>query len=154
MCCESPNPFYGPLRKNYWSSVGTWGLFHSWHLTLFFFWPRKSESMEVKQTRHWIHIEMLVVQLYLTLCDLMDWGSPGSSVHGILQARILEWVAIPFSRRSSQTRDWTQVSSIAGRLFTFIQISHEAGHVVSYSHLLKNFPVCCDPHSQRLWCSE
>ena len=43
---------------------------------------------------------------------------PGSSVHGILQARILEWVAITFSRGSSWPRDWTQVSLIAGRLFT------------------------------------
>ena len=43
---------------------------------------------------------------------------PGSSVHGILQARILEWVAIPSSRGSSQPRDWTLVSHIAGRFFT------------------------------------
>ena len=42
------------------------------------------------------------------LCDPMDCSPPGSSVHGTLQARILEWVAIPFSRRSSQPRDWTQ----------------------------------------------
>ena len=41
-----------------------------------------------------------------------------SLVHGILQARILEWVAIPFSRESSLPRDWTQVSHIAGRFFT------------------------------------
>ena len=50
-----------------------------------------------------------------TLCDPMDCSLPGSSVHGILQARILEWVAIPFSRGSSQSRDQTQVSCIAGR---------------------------------------
>ena len=43
---------------------------------------------------------------------------PGSSVHGILQAGILEWVAISFSRGSSQPRNWTQVSCITGRLFT------------------------------------
>ena len=43
---------------------------------------------------------------------------PGPYVHGILQARIMEWVAIPFSRGSSQPRDWTQVSSSAGRFFT------------------------------------
>ena len=43
---------------------------------------------------------------------------PGSSVHGILQARILEWVAIPFSRASSWPMDWTQVSCITGRFFT------------------------------------
>jgi len=48
----------------------------------------------------------------------MDWSPPGSSVHGILRARIPEWVAIPFSRGSSQPRDRTQVSCIAGRLFT------------------------------------
>ena len=54
-----------------------------------------------------------------TLCGPMDFSLPGSSVHGILlQARILEWVAISFSRRSSQPRDWTQVSCIAGRFFT------------------------------------
>ena len=50
-----------------------------------------------------------------TLCNPMDCYPPGFSVHGILQARIWEWVAIPFSRRSSQPRDRTQVSRIAGR---------------------------------------
>ena len=53
-----------------------------------------------------------------TLCSLMDCNPPGSSVHGILQARILEWVAIPFSRRSSQPRDQTWVSGSAGGFFT------------------------------------
>ena len=48
----------------------------------------------------------------------MDCSPPGSSVHGILQARILEWVAISFSRGSSRPRDQTQVSYIAGGLFT------------------------------------
>ena len=48
----------------------------------------------------------------------MDCSPPGSSVHGILQARILEWGAISFSRESSQPSDWTQVSRIAGRFFT------------------------------------
>ena len=48
----------------------------------------------------------------------MGYSLPGSSVLGILQARILEWGAIPFSRRSSQLRDWTQVSWIAGGFFT------------------------------------
>ena len=47
----------------------------------------------------------------------MDCSPPGSSVHGILQARILEWVAISFSRGSSQPGDWTQISCIAGRCF-------------------------------------
>ena len=59
-----------------------------------------------------------IAQSCLTLCDPMDCSLPGSSVHGIFQARILEWVAISFSRRSSQPRDWTQVSRIVGRPFT------------------------------------
>ena len=52
------------------------------------------------------------------LCDPMDCIPPGSYVHGILQARILEWVVIPFSRGSFQPRGWTQVSCTAGRFFT------------------------------------
>ena len=63
-------------------------------------------------------VKVLVTQLCLTLCDPMDCSQPGSSVHGIFQARILEWVAISSSRASSQHRDQTQVSHIAGRLFT------------------------------------
>ena len=62
--------------------------------------------------------KVFVVQLCLTLCDTMDYSAPGSSVHGILQARILEWVAMPFSRGSSRPRDQTQVSCISGRFFT------------------------------------
>ena len=58
------------------------------------------------------------LQWCLTLCDPMDYSPPGSSVHGISQARILEWVTISFSRGSSQLRDETQVSHIAGRFFT------------------------------------
>ena len=54
----------------------------------------------------------------MTLVDPMDCSPPDSSVHGILQSRILEWVAILFSRGSSQPRDWTEVSTIAGRFFT------------------------------------
>ena len=54
----------------------------------------------------------LIAQLCPSLCDPMDSNPPGSSVHGILQARTLEWVAIPFSRGSFCPRDWTQVSCI------------------------------------------
>ena len=52
-----------------------------------------------------------------TLCDPVDCSLPGSSIQGILQARILEWVAISFSRGSSRPRDRTQVSRIGGRCF-------------------------------------
>ena len=58
-------------------------------------------------------MKVKVAQLCPTLCDPMDY-----TVHGILQARILEWVAFPFSRVSSQPRDRTQVSGIAGGYFT------------------------------------
>ena len=62
-------------------------------------------------------VKVLGTQSCPTLWDPMDCSPPGFSVHGILQARILEWVAIPFSRGSSWPRDWTRVSQIAGRFF-------------------------------------
>ena len=68
-----------------------------------------------------------VAQSCLTLCDPMDCSLPGSSIHGIFQARVLEWVAISYSRGSSWPRDWTQVSRIAGRYFT-IWATREAHH--------------------------
>ena len=58
-------------------------------------------------------MKVKVAQSYLTLCDPMDY-----TIHEILQARILEWVAFPFSRGSSQPRDQIQVSHIAGGFFT------------------------------------
>ena len=63
-------------------------------------------------------VNVKVAQLCLTFCNPMDCSPPDSSVHGILRARILEWVAIPFSRGSSQPRDQTQVSHMAGGFFT------------------------------------
>ena len=60
----------------------------------------------------------VVAQSCPALCNSMDCSTPGSSVHGILQARILEWVAMPSSSRSSQPRARTQVSRIAGGFFT------------------------------------
>ena len=62
--------------------------------------------------------KVLAIQSCLTICNPMDGSLPGSSVHGILQARVLEWVAMPFSRGASQPRDQTWVSCIAGRFFT------------------------------------
>jgi len=58
-------------------------------------------------------VKVKLDQSFMTLCNLMDYV-----VHGILQARILEWVAFSFSRGSSQPTDQTQVSHIAGRFFT------------------------------------
>ena len=61
-------------------------------------------------------VKVLIAQLCSTLCNPMDCSPPGS-VHGILQSRILEWVAIPFSKGFSQPRDGTLVSCIAGQFF-------------------------------------
>ena len=63
-------------------------------------------------------IESEVAQLCPTLCDPMDCSLSGSSVHGIFQARVLEWIAISFSRGSSRPRNRTRISHIAGRRFT------------------------------------
>ena len=65
-----------------------------------------------------------VAQSCLTLCDPRDCSLPGSSLHGILQARILEWVAMPSSRGSSRPRDGTRVSRI-GRQILY-HLSHQA----------------------------
>ena len=62
-------------------------------------------------------VKVLAAQSCLTHCNPMDYSPPGSSVHGIFQARILEWVAIFFSRVSSWLRDRTQFFHIAGRFF-------------------------------------
>ena len=76
--------------------------------------------------------ESEVAQSCPTLCDPMDYSLPGSSVRGIFQARVLEWIAISFSRGSSQPRDWTQVSCIAGKCFT-VWATTEAPSVIQNS---------------------
>ena len=86
-----------------------------------------------------------VAQSCLTLCDPMDGNLPGSTVHGIFQARILEWAAVSFSRGSSQPRDRTWISCIADRCFTFwatreacvccwtlLKFSHEINNTLTF----------------------
>ena len=63
-------------------------------------------------------VKVLVIKSCPTLCDPMDCRPPGSSVHGVLQARMMEWVAISFSRGSFQPKDQTRVSCITGKFFT------------------------------------
>ena len=75
--------------------------------------PLSARLMTVAKGIKWSE----VAQSCPTLCDPVDCSPPGSSVHGILQARILEWVTISFSRGSSRPRDWTRVSHIGGRRF-------------------------------------
>ena len=74
-----------------------------------------SISIEMNAVYH--EIESEVAQSCPSPCDPMNSSLPGSSVHGILWARILEWFAIAFSRGSSRLREWTQVSWTAGRCF-------------------------------------
>ena len=93
---------------NYQLSVGV--MVSYLHLTSSHVWEKRCRDGSWEKVK--------VTQLCLTLCDLMDYSPPVPSAHGILQARILEWVAIPFSRGSSQPRYWTQVFCITGRFFT------------------------------------
>ena len=81
-----------------------------------------------------------LTQLCLTLPNPMDCNSPGSSVHGISQARLLEWVSIPFSRGSSGPRDQTWVSRIGGRFFTAWATGEARIHQMDCS--VSGFPGC------------
>ena len=71
---------------------------------------KEGKRKDVK--RKWIQVCMHA-RSYLTLCDPLDCSPPGSSVHGIFQARMLEWVAISYSRRSCWHRDWTHIPCIS-----------------------------------------
>ena len=84
---------------------------------------------------YFVALKVLVAQLCLTLCDPMEGSPSGSSVHGIPQVRILECVAISFSRGSSRPRDWTWVSCIAGRFFTIWATSIICLHCIVYPSL-------------------
>ena len=69
-------------------------------------------------------IRFSVAQSCPTLCDPMDCSPPGSSVHGIFQVRLLEWIAISFSRGACPSRDWTHLSCI-GRQMDSLPLSHQ-----------------------------
>ena len=108
-------------RKNF--QVFTYGLF------LYF----KEFFLMIQQSHCWAYIKLVCVcvqllQSCLTLCDPMGCSPPGSSVHGILQARILEWVAMPFSMGSSWPWDWT---CICWRHLHYRQIPFPLSHLGS-----------------------
>ena len=84
----------------------------------FFFWHFPHYCLEYAFFFFFLSVKILVAQSCPTLCDPINCSPPGSSVHRILQAIILEWIAIPFSRGSSWPRDQTRVSCIEGRFFT------------------------------------
>ena len=96
-------------------------------------------------------VKVLVTQLCAALCDPTDCSPPGSSVHGILQARILEWVAIPCSRGSSQPRDGIQVSCIAVAFFFFYCLSHResSGQLLIAPERMK--PLGQSENNVQLW---
>ena len=83
------------------------------------------------------HVKALVAQSCPTLCHPVDFSSPGSSVHGIPQARTLEWVAISFSTGSSRPKDRTWVSYIAGGFFTVWPTREALMTLVNLHYLLK-----------------
>ena len=91
---------------------------------------------------------MLVTRSCLTLCNPMDCSPPGSTVHGILQARILEWVAMPFSRGSSWPRDQTWVSCTGGRFFTIWATREVCGYNTCLNRILKGLTLVCMPTSE------
>ena len=121
-------------------------------------------SISGGQSGHHTGVCVLVAQLCPTICNSMDYTLPGSSVHGILQARILEWVAIPFSQRSSLPRNRTLVSCIANRFFTCEQPGkpivggggillssrsiwafHDTTAAAAAANALQSCPTLCDP---------
>ena len=99
-------------------------------------WPNKSEIVSCSACP--------------TLCNLMDYSLPGFSVHGIFQARVLEWVAISFSRWSSRPRNQTQVSCTARRCFT-LWATREALLVAQFCPTLWDPTGCSPPGSSVHW---
>jgi len=114
-------------------------------------WPLTKEKLQAAKEFEWVSEWSRSV---VSDCDPMDCSPPGSSIHGILQARILEWVAISFSRGSSQSRDWTQVSHTAGRRFN-LWATREAQ--LELQHIEKscspwNSPIFVIKKKSNKWC--
>ena len=99
------------LAVNGWCSLVSWFSGREWHESVINFAKLANTSIESES-------EIEVAQSCPTLCDPTDCSLSSSSVHGIFQASVLEWIAISFSRRSSRARNRTWVSRIAGRCFT------------------------------------
>ena len=116
-------------------------------------WGRKESDMT--EQLNWT--EVLIALSYVWFCNPMDSSPPGSSIHGILQARILKWVAMSSSRGSSWPRDQTQISHIAGRL-CFQPNKRPVVHVMEKamaphsSTLAWKIPWTEEPGSCSPWC--
>ena len=104
-----------------WQAYDGWQGYKNKHIpTLYFLrsYSLVTASSSSEESAGLVKVKVLVAQSCLALCNPMDYNQPGSSVHGILQPRMLRWVAIPFSRGSSPPRKRAWVSQIAGRFFT------------------------------------
>ena len=106
---------------------------HSFSTLCFYQKVSRTNLKKLKNRKEWRELNARVLSLFSLVwlfCDPMDCSPPGSSVHGILEARILKWVAISFSRRSSWPRDQTCISCVSciGR-----QILHPLSHLGSFT---------------------
>ena len=131
--------FRGSSRSRYWtkfsciSCTGRQVLYHweTWEASgesrraFFFFFFLAASQKKLSSVCLVSSVLCLVTRSCLTLCNPMDYSPPGSSFHGILQERILEWVAILFSRGFYWPSDWTQVSCISSR-FSTVWVTREA----------------------------
>ena len=126
-CEPNPGNSEGQGRLTYMLQflgvTNCWSQLSDWTTTTTKSWSVLGLGLEAPFSPHTQRLAhcAFVTQLWPTLCDPMDCSPPGSSVHEIFQVRILEWVAISFSRGSSQPRDRTQVSCIAGLPITCSQ---------------------------------
>ena len=110
------------ISKETWRHLYLWTTVNEDKKEVGQIWPLYNRSINVRQVcMIWPNLVYLLslsyehaksLQLCLTLCNPMDCSLPGYSVHGILQARILEWVAIPFTRGFSQPRDRAHISYV------------------------------------------
>ena len=143
-------------REHAWDQLLLFQVCKWFHLNTVIQWFTKWETgiqtIKVENSGEWainwtnelyICVCVLSTKSCLTLCDPMNCSPPGSSVHGISKARILEWVAIPFSRGSFWHRDWTQVSCIAGRFFTNWANREAQSVLLLFSHSVVS--DSCDP---------
>ena len=109
------------------------------------------------QRSHWWFVCAVSLQLCPTLCNHVDCSPPGSSVHGLSQARIPEWVAVSFSRGSFRTGHGTQVSCFAGRFFTIwatrdiLAISHSLFIDLSRKGFYGISSTCIQRESESIW---
>ena len=134
--CPPPCGRFGPWDVNK-HNTEVWKMFVHWTCSFLLFWYCHDYIPGLAQYES----ESEVAQSCPTLCDPMNCSLPGSSVHGTFQARVLEWIAISFSRGSSQPRDWTRVSRIVDRHFT-VWATREGQTNMRYTESL---PQLCQP---------